>query len=133
MKLQLKPTLYKKDKIFTEEELLKVTELAELFSSEVVAKHFDLSSDTFARLKALHPELKEAYQKGSVVRVKNGVKARKTILLDPSRKLISISERRLDQSAAQFSPQDAINAFQKQFKENRERQLRQELRDIDLI
>ena len=130
MKIQLKPTLYKKDKIFTEEELLKVTELGELFSSEVVAKHFDLSSDTFRKLKALHPELKEAYQKGATVRIRNGINARKA---DPSRKLIRISERRLDQSTTQFSPQDAMNAFQKQFKENRERQLRQELRDIDLI
>ena len=77
MKIQLKPTLYKKDKIFTEEELLKVTELAELFASEVVAKHFDLSSDTFTKLKALHSELKEAYQKGSAVRIKNGINARK--------------------------------------------------------
>ena len=107
-----------KDRIFTKEELLKVTELAQTFNNEVVARHFDIEPSRFSRLKKSQPALAEAYSVGMANR-QSGVKLSNK---DKPTKLKVITESMLH--VQELSPQKALDNFKKHFEENKQRILR---------
>lgn len=118
-----------KDRIFTKEELLKVTELAQTFNNEVVARHFDIEPSRFSRLKKSQPALAEAYSVGMANR-QSGVKLSNK---DKPTELKVITESMLNKHVQELSPQEALDNFKKQFEENKQRNLRVEAKNIDLI
>ena len=118
-----------KDKIFTKEELLKVTELAEAHNNDVAAKHFKLTPHKFSELKKSQPELGEAYNKG--------VKARKRGIhlsghVDKLAKPQKITEEVLNRSIREISTQEALNRFYEIKKRNDMIRIKEELKNIDL-
>jgi len=120
----------KEDKIFTAEELLKVAILAEVLTSDKVAKHFMITPERFCRLKKSQPELAISYNKGANIRRQEGIK------LPPkpvTPKLITITERTLNASWELQSNTNSLDNFQKQFKENKERELRKEFAELYFV
>ena len=118
-----------KDRIFTKEELLKVTELAQTLNNDVVARYFDIEPSRFSRLKKSQPALADAYIVG-VVNRQGGVKLSNNY---KSTKLKVITESMLTKHVQELSPQKALDNFKKQFEENKQRNLRIEAKNIDLI
>jgi hypothetical protein len=129
----------KEDKIFTAEELIKVAELSEFFNHDIVARNFSMTPDLFAELKRLQPKLKMAYNDGvrlKRIRLSNERCAaqRCAALSNPvAPKLITITERQLNASGELQSNRNALDDFKKQFKENKERQLRRDLADLHFV
>ena len=118
-----------KDRIFTKKELLKVTELAQTFNNVLVARHFDIEPSRFSRLKKSQPALADAYSEGMANR-QGGIKLSNNY---KSTKLKVITESMLNKHVQELSPQKALDNFKKQFEENKQRNLRIEAKNIDLI
>ena len=118
-----------KDRIFTKKELLKVTELAQTFSNEVVARYFDIEPSRFSRLKKSQPALADSYSEGMANR-QGGIKLSNNYT---PKKLKVITESMLNKHVQELSPQKALDNFKKQFEENKQRNLRIEVKNIDLI
>lgn len=124
-----------KDKIFTEEELLKVAELGETLTSERVAAHFLMTTQRFSDLKKSQPELGIAYREGAAIRTIRLAQERRGKLPYKATvtKLIRTTEREINNSADLREKPNALDYFRKQFKENKERQLRRDLADLHFV
>jgi len=114
------------DQIFTKEQLLKVKELAESLPSELVATSFGMKPGRFVKLKREQPELQEAYNEGAKIRtlrrIADKAAGRKKV------KLIKMPERNIS-----VESECSLSDFKKQFEENRKREIRKKLKDLDLI
>ena len=118
------------DKIFTEKDLIEVTKLAESMTSEQVARQFGYAPTEFSRLKREQPKLASAYRKGaeirSVVRISNNAYKKQN---KKKEAMIKVKEN----NPSDLTTETALDLFNQQFKKNRERELRRELKNIDLL
>ena len=121
------------EKIFTEEELLKVAKLGETLTSEMVARHFLITPQRFSELKKSQPELGIAYREGAAIRTIRVAQERREKLRKPVTKLIRITESAINNSADLNQYTNHLDDFRKQFKENKERQLRRDLADLNFV
>lgn len=128
----------KKDKVFTKKEILKVAELAESFNNEMVAKHFGLTPAVFCEIRKRQPELENAYYKGAETRKINKsaeIKKRnkeKRSLASKNTGQKNITEKMLG-STLECLVDDPIEKFKKEFEERKQRRLREELTNLNLI
>jgi len=116
------------DQIFTKEQLLKVTELAELFPSEKVAHDFGIKAGRFVKLRREQPELNEAYNKGAKIRALRRIADKAAGRTGAKTKLIKMPEYIVPIELN--SENDAWAGFKKKFQENKERELKKELNEI---
>jgi hypothetical protein len=114
-----------KDRIFTEEELLKVTELATNYNNEEVANYFAMSGSWFSKLKYDNKELSAAFTKGVNARIKGKQVGRKKHREIPPK-------RERNASYQELSPQEALEKFQEKVARDKERRLQKELRELNL-
>ena len=121
------------NKIFTEEELLEVEELAKTNNADNVSKHFNIKLHHFAALKRSQPELAKAYQRG-VKQRKYGTfhvgRTTNTTKLDQLSKPIKITEKTLNMSLRDICPQQALSQYMEMKKAEKECRLYQELREM---
>jgi len=124
---------HRDDKIFTEEELLEVEELAKTNNADNVSKHFNIKLHHFAALKRSQPELAKAYQRGVKQRRYGAFhvgRRTNTTKLDQLSKLIKITETTLNMSLKDICPQQALSKYKEMKKVEKECRLYQELREM---
>ena len=132
-----------RNKIYTAEEIVSIGDLAQEMNLDNVAKHLEISRPRLIEARRKQPELDDALTRGvnnrssnfdALQKASNRAQAEegKASQLASDSEPEDDSERLYIRAPEDISPEEAVKRFYRLKKEEKERQIAQELKDIDL-